>query len=363
MNTHYPTTQFNSSEIAEKLNTPLLQEVISKRAGRGNTTLSYVRGDIIADQMNAIFGPLGWDLQASVPVIDHWEGEKEIGNDREKKKVNMHTVQVMTQMTLRVKARSANDSDTIFRQTGIGYGEIESTKNRKEVVGMALKGAETDGLKRCATLLGKAMGMFLSGAGIQDELEYAHNGKKVDIDKAKKMRQDRLASERGTKSQAPEPERKTNANANQEGANSGRAQNTQNAGNEDRSRSSNVDAHNNNQNNESREPEKKPVIQEKSQSNGNSNAPEDKGGQAVNKDEGRKSQGFDMNQLPVTSDDQVNYSKEILSRVGEFNQKSDKEKFLKTHYNTIKNLDSKYRRRLIERVQEQDIDFEALGAN
>ena len=78
MNNRYPTTNFNSNEISEKLETPVLPEVISKRPGRGNTTLSYIRGDIIADQMNAIFGPLGWDLQASVPIIDHWEGEKEI---------------------------------------------------------------------------------------------------------------------------------------------------------------------------------------------------------------------------------------------------------------------------------------------
>ena len=367
MNNRYPTTNFNSNEISEKLETPVLPEVISKRPGRGNTTLSYIRGDIIADQMNAIFGPLGWDLQASVPIIDHWEGEKEIGNDREKKKVNMHTVQVMTQMTLRIKARSENDSDTVFRQTGIGYGEIESTKNRKEVVGMALKGAETDGLKRCASLLGRAMGMFLSGAGSQDELEYAHNGKKVDIDKAKKMRQDRIETKRGAKNQAREPENKISTSSNQESANSKPIQNSQetrnkiqenssNTQNKDDNEQRNVSTANNNYN-------KSEDSKNNSESKNNLSNHTEKNDQTTNHDAEQKNSGFDMNQLPVTSDDQVSYSREILATLTEFNQKSDKEKFLKTHYNTIKNLDSKYRRRLIERMQEHDIDFQALGEN
>ena len=390
MDNRYPTTAFNSDDIAAKLDTPVFQEVISKRAGRGNTTLSYLRGDIIADQLNAIFGPLGWDLRAGVPSIDHWEGEKEVGYQNDKKVVNMHTVQVMTQMTLRIKARSADDSDTIFTQTGIGYGEIEATKNRKEVVGMALKGAETDGLKRCASLLGRAMGMFLTGTGSQDEIDYAHNGKNNDITKGKKMRAERLngsgnsggGSPRMLEDQSggrqPSSGNRSGGNARQDDRRDDRGDDRQdNRQSSGRAQEQRQDARPAARQND-RQDERQDNRSTGSASNQRQERSEGKAA-APAKDSGRKPEGgqtkqdagagtekgkggFDLDRLPVTGDDQVEFSKEILARLDEFNQVSDKEKFLKTHYNTIKNLDSKYRRRLIERLGEQKIDFEALGA-
>lgn len=382
MDNRYPTTDFNNAEIVAKIDTPVLQELISKRSGRGNTTLSYLRGDIIADQLNNIFGPLGWDLQAAVPVIDHWEGEKEVGYQNDKKMVNMHTVQVMTQMTLRIKARSAEDSDTVFRQTGIGYGEIETTKNRKEVVGMALKGAETDGLKRCASLLGRAMGMFLTAAG-QDEIDYAHNGKNNDIKAAKVMR-DHREGENGDNNATARVEDRREArpalqdqrsSGNQNNGRSNDRQENQDTNNRqdnrrDDRRDDRQDNRGQRQQQDSRpdpakteaksettkvETQAKPTTQAKPEQ-GNSKPNADKG---TEKD---KDKGFDLDRLPVTKDEQVAYSQTLLARLEEFNQASDKEKFLKTHYNTIKNLDSKYRRRMIELLAEQKIDFEALGA-
>lgn len=374
MENRYPTTIFNDADIAAKIDTPVFQEVISKRTGRGNTALSYLRGDIIADQLNSIFGPLGWDLRAGVPSIDHWEGEKETGgyNNQPKKMVNMHTVQVMTQMTLRIKARSVEDTDTIFTQTGIGYGEIEATKNRKEVVGMALKGAETDGLKRCASLLGRAMGMFLTGTGVQDEIDYAHNGKAADITKGKRMRDERLRNERQNngadtprledRSQQRQLEDRSNDRDNNQG-DRGNARTDSRSNNQDRQEDHREERRpaQTQERRVDKAPAKpaaeKPAAQKAA-------APETKGGKADASSgaEKGKAPGFDLEQIPVTGDDQIAFSVEILARLDEFNQSSDKEKFIKGHYNTIKNLDSKYRRRLIERLTEQQIDFEALGA-
>jgi recombination DNA repair RAD52 pathway protein len=387
MDNAYPVTNFNNADIATQLDTPVFQEVISKRAGRGNTTLSYLRGDIIAHQLNSIFGPLGWDLRAAVPVMDHWEGEKEVGgyNNQAKKLVQMHTVQVMTQMTLRIKARSAEDSDTIFTQTGIGYGEIETTKNRKEVVGMALKGAETDGFKRCASLLGRAMGMFLTGTGSQDEIDYAHNGKDNDIKKGKAMRQDRLRHSGG---QAPRledrrEERREERPALQDQRSSGnRNDSRSNDRQDDRSNAGRQNdrqdtrGNDDRQDNRSQQEERQPAKPDPKPAAAKTDAPAKADTQTKaaspakpEKDSGKEGaakgaeKSFDLDRLPVTKDEQVDFSRTLLARLEEFNQASDKEKFLRKHFNTIKSLDTKYRRLMIERLAEQKIDFEALGAN
>ena len=184
----YPATIHVDQTMIDKIDTPMDPAVVSSRPGGGNTTQSYIKGDIIADQLNAVFGPLGWSKASRIHSVDDWEEEKTVTRNNTPTKVNMHMVQVISDVTLTIKKTTADGTDTIFVEQGVGYGEVETGKSRKEAFGMAVKGASTDGLKRCSSLLGKAFGMMMASNGQQEDVQYAHNGKTNDLRKARELR-------------------------------------------------------------------------------------------------------------------------------------------------------------------------------
>jgi len=211
----YNVNHHNDERIAAAVDKIVPRELLSVRDAGINSKFYYLKGDVDADRLNEIFGPLGWSLQAGNPSITKFEDKRTQwrfpeGAARGAKKVpvevEMTIYAVTTPVTLTIKTRSDKSTDTVFQQTGVGYGEVEIGKHAKDAIAMAVKGAETDGLKRCASLLGKAFGMFLNSSGDQGDIEYAHNNNR-----------DALAAARATRKQSErEAERSSNDNGERE---------------------------------------------------------------------------------------------------------------------------------------------------
>lgn len=181
----YKGTMHVSDEVAKALDENVERALISSREGAANTTLSYLRGDIIANNLNSVFGPLGWEVSAKIDRIDAHEATRKGYNGKPDRDV--FVVQVVTSVTLTIKPTVPGGTSTSYTQSGLGYGEVEIDKQRKDAYNMAVKGADTDGMKRCATFLGRALGMFLID-GVQDDIDYAHNGGKNKTAARKKAR-------------------------------------------------------------------------------------------------------------------------------------------------------------------------------
>lgn len=169
----YQGTMHVSDEVAKALDENVERALISSREGAANTMLSYLRGDIIANNLNNVFGPLGWEVSAKIDRIDAHEATRKGYNGKPDRDV--FVVQVVTSVTLTIKPTVPGATSTSYTQSGLGYGEVDIDKQRKDAYNMAVKGADTDGMKRCATFLGRALGMFLID-GVQDDIDYAHNG-------------------------------------------------------------------------------------------------------------------------------------------------------------------------------------------
>lgn len=182
----YQGTMHVSDKVAKALDEDVERALISSREGAANTTLSYLRGDVIADHLNQVFGPLGWEVNAKIDRIDAHEATRKGFNGKPDRDV--FVVQVVTSVTLTIKPTVAGGTPTSYTQSGLGYGEVDIDKQRKDAYNMAVKGADTDGLKRCSTFLGRKLGMFLID-GVQDDIDYAHNGGRNKVAARKKARE------------------------------------------------------------------------------------------------------------------------------------------------------------------------------
>ncbi|MFZ3481825.1 Rad52/Rad22 family DNA repair protein [Sphingomonas sp. 3-13AW] len=168
-------TRYCPADLLQKLDRDIHPWLLSEREGSNRTTLSYVKVDILTDTLNKLFGPLGWGVEAEIQKMDDFQYDKP--GYQNAPSTEMYVFQVISQVKLTIKPQTETGTPTVFVQSGIGYGEVKINGHRKDAVGMAVKGAESDGLKRCCNLLGRALGMFLVG-GKQDPVVYAHNGNK-----------------------------------------------------------------------------------------------------------------------------------------------------------------------------------------
>ncbi len=364
---HYPETLHISSQMSNDIDTPVDRAVISSRPGAGNSSQSYLKGDIIADNLNAVFGPLGWEVEADIHQIDDWDETKQ----KQNKSVNMHVVQVVSNVKLTIKKTTEHGSDTVFKQPGIGYGEVEEGKSRKEAFGMAVKGSATDGFKRCASLLGKRFGMMMASNGKQDDLEYAHNGKPQNLNAARKMRDEdarrnksgdegRRSPRRdeGNRDDAPRnntQERDPASGAGRQ-ADGGRDRSRQ----EDRQESSSAqnsrseDRQNNDDKGRSREDRvKNDAAKDKSVEASAKTAPKNDAAQ-------KAGTNYPLDNLPITLDDMTSFGATLVERVKEMRQTNDKIGLVRQHLHTIKNVDAKIRKRIIERLDELGVDVNKI---
>lgn len=369
MESRYPATLHVTDEIAQKIDRAVDAAVISSRPGGGNTTQSYLKGDIIADQLNQVFGPLGWMVEANIHQMDDWSETKTVTRNNARTEISMHMVQVVANVKLTIKKITPEGSDTVYVTPGIGYGEVEQGKSRKEAFGMAVKGAATDGLKRCASLLGKAFGMMMASNGSQDDLEYAHNGKPQNLSRARNMRRNaspqrderprrdeqRREAPRDNDRQRDDRARDERAREEQRRAPASDADRGQDRGG-DRQPEDRKPEQQRQERAEDRKPEER---QPEQQRQADSEPRED----ASAKPRGKRRQAdtnYNLDSVPITKDEMTDFGATLLARVKEMRQHSDRVGLVKQHLNTIKNLDPTIRKLVIDRLRDQEVDVDKI---
>ena len=123
------------------------KEAIRTRQGRGGRVLLYTDGAYVIRTLNEAFGH-NWDLEADNEEI-FWFNEKPF------------EAKCRVKLTVRI-------GDTSITKMQYGCQPIEMLSNGTAPVsiGDALKGAATDGLKKCASLLGIALDLYDSDSQI-----------------------------------------------------------------------------------------------------------------------------------------------------------------------------------------------------
>ena len=144
-----------TNELTTNLNNAQLQiftqttpkEAIRTRQGRGGRILLYTDGAYVIRTLNEAFGH-NWDLEADNEEI-FWFNEKPF------------EAKCRVKLTVRI-------GDTTITKMQYGCQPIEMLSNGTAPVsiGDALKGAATDGLKKCASLLGIALDLYDSDSPI-----------------------------------------------------------------------------------------------------------------------------------------------------------------------------------------------------
>lgn len=357
-NTRYAVNHHNNAEICAKIDQPVPAELISTRSAGNNNTLSYLKGDIIADRLNEIFGPLGWSAAASPAKIDRFEEtRKKQDRSRNMIEVDMVIYVVTTQVTLTIKSQTPDSTDTVFVQTGVGYGEVEANKHAKDAVGMAVKGAETDGLKRCATLLGKAFGMFLTSTGSQDDIDYAHNNNADGKKKAKEIRSKRLAG---------------NNSANQDN----RASNNDQRDSREERETPEVGHRNQQTRGKTADQRDRELARQQENKPENRAAPEQKRVQDRREKRAEDAPAqeqagppkasaptnYDLDLEPLTRDDQIAFGSTFVSKLEQAKSKEDKINLFNRHRDTIKNFDGPVLRKIRQHLERHDINMDEVPA-
>lgn len=373
MTTRYPVTIHINADMIGKIDEPIDPALVSRRPGGSNTTQAFLKGDIIADQLNSVFGPLGWSKASRIHTVDDWDETKTVQRNNSPTQVEMHIVQVISDVTLTIKKVTPDGSDTVFIEQGIGYGEVEVGKSRKEAYGMAVKGASTDGLKRCASLLGKAFGMMMASSGKQDDIEYAHNNKPQEIRKAKDMRASggRAAHEPGNGARDDERRRPDgDAAQGQTRSREVPARDTARGGPGARGASEHMVG--NDQHDTRRTPERGGAARAETSRTGveQGGAPaagDGHGAGPATEDKPKAARrtpitSYPLDNVPVTLDDQTDFGATLATRVKEMRQPSDRTSLVRQHINTIRNLDAPIRRRLMVRLNEEGVDVDRIAS-
>lgn len=146
-------------EMKELLVLPVPKSLIRKKSvGEGKPKLDYVSGQYIIKMLNFIFGPFNWEWH----VIERW---KEPGFKSKEKEV-AHVYGVLT----------VNDVDennkviSTVKKEGYGSKVINNMNDQEN----SYKSANTDALKKAATLLGIALDLAMNDEEIDyfNDLEY-----------------------------------------------------------------------------------------------------------------------------------------------------------------------------------------------
>ena len=348
--TRYNVSIHNDAAIAAAVDQPVPKELLSSRSAGGNNSVTYLKGDISVDRLNEIFGPLGWGVVASAPQIDKEVATRTKWENRKPKEVEMVVYSVTTQVTLTIKKRTPEGTDTVFVQTGIGYGEVEPGKYAKEAIGMAVKGAETDGLKRCTSMLGKAFGMFLDQDGNQSDIEYAHKGNRDGLAKARKMRQQNERSQgRGDEAPRGRGNDRDDRDADREPRDEGRRPTSQRQAPKDDSPEAGSGA-----------------KRDKGEDRGDAPSGDRKEDDAKEQKPSRSrpkaqvNDDFDLDSEPVTRADQVAYGATIVKRLKNAKNKNEREELIRRHRESITNLEGNILTRLKEAALQHEIDIDKI---
>lgn len=342
----YDVNFHNDARIAAAVDQPIPPELISRRSAGNNATFSYLRGDIDADKMNEIFGPLGWGAVASPPEITRFEDRRtvyrKVPNQKNKQpfEADMMIYVVTSQVTITIKKRTPESSDTIFTQTGVGYGEVEIGKHAKDAVAMAVKGAETDGFKRCTVKLGKAFGLFLTSNGSQDAIDYAHNN-----DANNRRNAHQIAQQRGdvdAASQGSGPKQQPKASQQQPDRRMTQA--------EQQGRTQQ-------QGTPTPEPSEMAEAPIRTDEQGDRSA-----GTRQGRPQRPANENYNLDNEPITRDDQIDFAATIIARMRDAANPADRSGLLRRYIRTINALDVTIRKRLQDNLAGHDLDLDRIAA-
>ena len=164
-------------DLKKQLAKPVPREHMSERTGAGNQTLHYVAGDYVIHTLNEIFGPenVSTHIDEVRSIVNRTVsrevnlGSKKTANGYEplgKKEVEYLEVQYMVHGRIVITV----GDKTIVKSgigTGKGSGWAAADKLVAQVHEVAIKGAETDMIKRAAKKLGPIFGLSIGDDGKQ----------------------------------------------------------------------------------------------------------------------------------------------------------------------------------------------------
>lgn len=146
-----------TTQQSNTLSAPTPAQFIRKKPGRGGKSVSYVEGGYVTNQLNKVFGPMNWSFEVTE------RGETQRINEKNAE----GEVWVYGKLTI-------HDHQRGYTVSKGQYGQHPVHKNVP--MGDALKAAETDALKKCASLFGIALDVYWG----QLDTDANHQGPKND---------------------------------------------------------------------------------------------------------------------------------------------------------------------------------------
>lgn len=135
-------------QMSHILQQKIPQNRIDKRKGPGNMQLSYISGSTIITLLNETFGYDGWMSEVRSVQVEQPVNLPTLGNKR-----------VAYSVSARVVVRITLTKNGVFRE-GIGV-DNKTDSNAANAQENAIKGAETDAIKRAARQFGEYLGLSL----------------------------------------------------------------------------------------------------------------------------------------------------------------------------------------------------------
>src|SRR3990167_9722450 len=134
------------------LNAPTPKEFIKTRQGKGGKQFSYVEVGYVINQLNRTFGPLNWSFQ----VTERGETQRKVDTKAEGE------VWVYGELTIHDHAKG-------YKMVKGQYGQHPVYPNVPYAD--ALKSAESDALKKAASLVGIALDVFWKYLDVQEPVK------------------------------------------------------------------------------------------------------------------------------------------------------------------------------------------------
>lgn len=160
--------------LREQLAKHVPADKLEERDGPSNTKVKYITDDYILTKLDEIFGPLNWDRK----VLEESIAAEFRGAPKRKKQRNWDTKQdewvdftpecVVARARCQITVRYANQV-AVYEDVGTIVREVD-LKDKPAAYMMAIKGAVTDGYKRCAAQIGNIFGRGLGMNGQQKNI-------------------------------------------------------------------------------------------------------------------------------------------------------------------------------------------------
>lgn len=138
-----------SQQQRAQLSAPTPSQFVKSKPGRGGKALSYVEGGYVVSRLNEVFGPLNWSWQ-------------EISRDRTDRKTEKNTEGEVT-VHGRLTIHDHRNGYAVWKEAD-GQHPIHVNVP----VGDAYKAANTDALKKAASLFGIALDVYWQQMESQD---------------------------------------------------------------------------------------------------------------------------------------------------------------------------------------------------